>query len=677
MSSGQALVLQRTPESLDSLVHRRVRELVHDAASRAGVRRRTGASGWHVDAHSTGGVRRDWGVGSVQRDRGCRLRSAALSLGLAHLGSRLNHLRRGEQRRRQLDQAALPLAQGLPHDLAGPHASTGQTVARAWPGGIFPVQRADWWHPTHCPSQSDLLVDHNPLVHAASSLRPGDLSTLDLLSGPDVHGGRELSRLLCRRRNHPDDWTSTPGRRCAAGTLLLAHDVGRGGEDRVPTHQLAGEVGEDRARPRLGGPEGRPVMAEAVGTLTLSGRQAQKSSEPVRVDRALLIFWIAAAAYLILAVLSVLALNMMPGHSLSRVAIAQRVIFSRDPHLAAVGFVWNPLQTLPLVPLVPLRLVWPDVVRLGFAAFLVSGGFIAGAGYPIHAILRDFGVRLLPRVLLTAVFALHPMILYYAVNGMSEAMLLFFLLIAVRQLGNWLRSRETLRLVYAGLALGIAYFSRYEALAPAAAAVLLVLLISWLRSRGQALDRMAAALSDTGIIGLPVAAAFIFGALASWIIVGQPFEALTSAYGNAVHMQVAQYQRVAAAVEYSQGWLPATTLAFRRMLTLEPFLLVLLFVAAVQIFRRRAHDAVVPLAVFGAVLLFMLGAYLRGTIFGDLRYFIAVIPVATLLIGALLPGRQPRPPVARPLLVSSRPPGRLVSIGTTALLLRPAVDWLS
>jgi hypothetical protein len=362
---------------------------------------------------------------------------------------------------------------------------------------------------------------------------------------------------------------------------------------------------------------------------------------------------------------------------LSRVAIAQRVLFSRDPHLAAVGFVWNPLQTLPLVPLVPLRLVWPDAVRLGFVASLVSVVFMAGAVYQIYAILRDFGVRLLPRVLLTAVFALHPMILYYAVNGMSEAILLFFLLIAVRQLGNWVRSRETLRLVYAGLALGIAYFSRYEALAPAAAAVLLVLIISVLRSKGrQPLDRMAAALSDTLIIGIPVAAAFIFWAVASWIIVGQPFEALTSAYGNAVHMQVAQYQRVAAAVEYSQGWLPATTLAFRRMLTLEPFLLVLLFAGAVQIFRRRAHEAVVPLAVFGAVLLFMLAAYLRGTIFGDLRYFIAVIPVAILLIGALLPGRQPRPPVARPLLVSNRPPGRLVSIGMSALLIGLAVASL-
>jgi hypothetical protein len=414
-------------------------------------------------------------------------------------------------------------------------------------------------------------------------------------------------------------------------------------------------------------------MAQAVGTLTLARRQTRRPPAPLRLDGALRVFWIAAAIYLVLAVVSVLVLDMMPGDSLSRVAIAQRVMFSRDPHLAAVGFVWNPLQTLPLVPLVPVKLVWPDFVRLGFAAAMVSVAFMAGAVYQLHAILRDFGVRPLPRVLLTALFALHPMILYYAVNGMSEAMLLFFLLIAVRQLGNWLWSRDTLRLVYAGLALGIAYLSRYEALAPAAAAVALVLLVSLLRSRGQAWDRIAIALSDTLIIGIPVAAAFIFWAVASWIIVGQPFEALTSAYGNSVHMQVAQYQRVAAAVEFSRGWLPATTMAFRRMLTLEPFLLILLFVAAVQIFRRRAQDAVVPLAIFGAVLLFMVGAYLRGAVFGDLRYFIAVIPVAILLIGALLPGRQPRPPAARPLLVPNRPPGRIVSLGTSALLVALAV----
>src|SRR5690349_4617983 len=37
--------------------------------------------------------------------------------------------------------------------------------------------------------------------------------------------------------------------------------------------------------------------------------------------------------------------------SLSRTANAFYVLFSRDPHLAAVGFVWNPLPSLIQLPL--------------------------------------------------------------------------------------------------------------------------------------------------------------------------------------------------------------------------------------------------------------------------------------------------------------------------------------
>jgi hypothetical protein len=43
------------------------------------------------------------------------------------------------------------------------------------------------------------------------------------------------------------------------------------------------------------------------------------------------------------------------------------------------------------------------------------------------------------------------------------------------------------------------------------------------------------------------------------------------------------------------------------------------------------------------------------------------------VLGAQIPGRQPSPPLARPLLVPTRPPGRIVSIGTSALLVALAV----
>ena len=50
--------------------------------------------------------------------------SASAGPGYRDGGPRLDHLRGGQQRLRQLDQAALALVQGLPPDLAGPHART-------------------------------------------------------------------------------------------------------------------------------------------------------------------------------------------------------------------------------------------------------------------------------------------------------------------------------------------------------------------------------------------------------------------------------------------------------------------------------------------------------------------------------------------------------------------------
>lgn len=391
-------------------------------------------------------------------------------------------------------------------------------------------------------------------------------------------------------------------------------------------------------------------------------------ARPVRLNAGALIFWLTAGAYLLIAGFTVLALNIVPGDSLSRVGIAERVLFSRDPHLEAIGFVWNPMQSLPLLPLIPLKFLWPDIVRLGFAAAIVSALFMAGAVYQVHATLRDFGVARLPRFVLTVLFAAHPMILTYAVNGMSEAMLLFFLLIAIRQLAAWLRDFPPPQLAYAGLALGAAYLSRYEAIAPAVAATVVVLVASWIRSRGQAADRIATPICDALIIATPVVATVTLWALASWIIVGHPFEPFTSVYGNATQVHLAQHQGVAAALESTQGWLPAASMALRRALILEPFALIVIVLAAVVAFGKRDARVVAPLAVFGAVVAFMLAVYLRGELFGELRYFIAVIPAATLLVGILLPDRRPSRLTPVPPATMRRRWGVLAVGGTVVLL---------
>src|SRR5437588_4126426 len=75
-------------------------------------------------------------------------------------------------------------------------------------------------------------------------------------------------------------------------------------------------------------------------------------SEPVAVFGVTLAVYVAVAVYLIF------ANDVIFPDALSRVGNAQYVIASRDRHLAAIGFVWNPLPSLVLVPFIPLRYVW-------------------------------------------------------------------------------------------------------------------------------------------------------------------------------------------------------------------------------------------------------------------------------------------------------------------------------
>ncbi len=60
------------------------------------------------------------------------------------------------------------------------------------------------------------------------------------------------------------------------------------------------------------------------------------------------------------------------------------------------------------------------------------------------------------------------MIVLYGGNGMSEAPYIFFTLWAVRRLLRWVRTDQVNDLVVAGIALGLDYLTRYEAVAAAA-----------------------------------------------------------------------------------------------------------------------------------------------------------------------------------------------------------------
>ena len=125
------------------------------------------------------------------------------------------------------------------------------------------------------------------------------------------------------------------------------------------------------------------------------------------------------------------------GRRAARVAQAWYVVGSRDPHLAAIGFVWNPLPSAAEIPLVMLRGFWPTLTEKTFAGCIVSALCMAGAAVQLRALFLEIGASRWLTIAATACFALNPMVVVYGANGMSEAMYLLFLIGTARYLLTW------------------------------------------------------------------------------------------------------------------------------------------------------------------------------------------------------------------------------------------------
>ena len=207
--------------------------------------------------------------------------------------------------------------------------------------------------------------------------------------------------------------------------------------------------------------------------------------------------------YLLVAVLLDFKYKIFPNDAVSRMANGFYVLYSRDPHLAAIGFVWNPGQSmLDIVPLLFWHL-WPDLASHDFAGSLASVFCMVGAVHQLRGALSEWGLRALPRLVLTGLFALNPMIWYYAANGMSEALYLFTLIAATRYLSRWVRRGDVRSLVFAATALALCYLAGNEALGSAFLASLVVFLVSLRRSGNGLRARIMISATDVTIFALP------------------------------------------------------------------------------------------------------------------------------------------------------------------------------
>jgi len=317
---------------------------------------------------------------------------------------------------------------------------------------------------------------------------------------------------------------------------------------------------------------------------------------------------------------------------MARMANGSYVVYSRDPHLAAIGFVWNPLMSvLDIVPLLA-RGLWSPLATHDMAGAIVSALCMVGAVHQIRSALREWGLGRAPRLILVVLFALNPMIVFYAANGMTEALYIFTLVATARYLSRWLRSDDLHSLAYAGAFLGLCYLARNEGAAPAFAAAVVVLAVSRHRASGPKRSRNMTALTETAVFISPFAASFGGWAMVSFIITGQPFGQFSSQYGTA---------QIAASGFVTPTFSSGLRFEAHVIEYMAPLLPLIVLLALALAWRRKDPLVVVPVATVGAGLAFDVAAFLTGGLLPSYRYWITAIPLEALLAGVVLaPGRR-------------------------------------
>jgi hypothetical protein len=320
------------------------------------------------------------------------------------------------------------------------------------------------------------------------------------------------------------------------------------------------------------------------------------------------------------------------GDALSRVSAAQSVLFSRDPHLAAIGFIFTPMTAMLQMPAVLLSPLWPDLTERAFAGSLMSAAFMAGCVVQVMGIGTDRGLPRAYIIVITALFALNPMIVFYGSNGMSEAPFVFFLTWAVRRLIMWMVDDDVHHLIVAGgIAMGLAYLTRYDAVACVAAAGIVVGTTTYLRARTP--PRLRRALLDVVLVSGPGLAAFLGWPATSWLITGLAFAQFSSQYGNAAILE----QSGQTVPNFGDG----IAFAAACMLLLAPTLVpIALWAGVIRLRRPYWPTLIVPLALFGAVLAFQAYSYASGQTFPFLRFYIAAVPFSACLAMLAVPERE-------------------------------------
>lgn len=320
----------------------------------------------------------------------------------------------------------------------------------------------------------------------------------------------------------------------------------------------------------------------------------------------------------------------MHDDAISRVANAFYVLYSRDPHLGALGFVWSPMPSL--LAMAPLMFwhIAPGMVSSGLAAVIITAVFSAGAVTLLYGSLRKVNIPAPFAVMAAAAYGLNPFIFVYGANGMSESVFTLFLVWIVVALTEWMRLRNVGSLVQLGGALSLSFWVRYESIALAVAVAVVIVLHSTAPAKLAAASsrtlhaRYGPKTSATLLIVLtPVIASILIWLILNYSIVGDPLYFFQSGYSN-----LAFVEQSSAEMEELSGnaWAVAQYVG-RKMLFFSIPLMALVFIRLLS-GQLRTRDTVSLLLLACCIPLLQAVMLYEQISFGWLRYFVYPLIVA-------------------------------------------------
>ena len=323
-------------------------------------------------------------------------------------------------------------------------------------------------------------------------------------------------------------------------------------------------------------------------------------------------------------------LGYMHSDAISRVANAFYVLYSRDPHLGAIGFVWNPLPSLMELGLLVFYPLVPALATYGLAAVLMSSIFAALTSVLLYSSGKKMGIGAGISLTIALLYSLNPFVFLFGANGLSDAPYIYFIMYTVIEFCFWLKSRSASSLILSAFALAMAFWTRYEAVPLGVAlAVGVVIAVFWMHrnyySTGPTLREKAYKVEATWILLLiPAVFSGLLWIFFNYIIMDNPFYFLNSEYSNVA--QSGQLQSDQSFVElFNSPWLALKFIAGKTLWYSAPLFAVLL----IRLFTKRLFQGgtLIILLMFVSVPALQFVLLMRESSFGWFRYFMYVFPI--------------------------------------------------